>query len=137
MGRKVAAVTDRDPWKEHLLALGDLIRSQRRLANLSLRQLAELAQVSNPYLSQIERGLHEPSLRVLMSIAEALGLAPDALLAQAGMLRDEDQPPEAGDPRAVMERTIRADPLLSDDEKDALLTVYRSYASRRNPTPET
>jgi transcriptional regulator with XRE-family HTH domain len=137
MARRVAAVTDRDPWKEHLLALGDLIRSQRRLANLSLRQLAELAQVSNPYLSQIERGLHEPSLRVLVSIAEALGLPPDTLLARAGLLREEDQPDDAGDakvdPKVVMERTIRADPLLSDAEKDALLTVYRSYAARREP----
>jgi len=126
-------VTERDLWKEHLLALGDLIRSQRRLSNLSLRQLAALAQVSNPYLSQIERGLHEPSLRVLMSIAEALGLPPDTLLTQAGMFGD-DEPRETSDPRAVMERTIRADPLLTDDEKDALLTVYRSYAARRDET---
>jgi transcriptional regulator with XRE-family HTH domain len=127
-------VTQPDPWKEHLLALGDLIRSQRRLANLSLRQLAELAKVSNPYLSQIERGLHEPSLRVLMSIAEALGLPPDALLARAGMLRDDEPAEATRDPRAVMERTIHADPLLTDDEKDALLTVYRSYAARRDQT---
>jgi transcriptional regulator with XRE-family HTH domain len=127
-------VTDRDPWKAHLLALGDLIRSQRRLANLSLRQLADLAQVSNPYLSQIERGLHEPSLRVLVSIAEALGLPPDTLLARAGLLREEDHPQDTGDPRAVMERTIRADPLLTDDQKDALLAVYRSYAAGRVET---
>jgi transcriptional regulator with XRE-family HTH domain len=134
----VAAVTEPDPWKEHLLALGDLIRSQRRLANLSLRQLAELAQVSNPYLSQIERGLHEPSLRVLMSIAEALGLPPDTLLARAGLLPEEDdEPGNTGDPRAVMERTIRADPLLSDDEKDALLTVYRSYTARHGTARNT
>jgi transcriptional regulator with XRE-family HTH domain len=130
----VSAVTEGDPWKEHLLALGDLIRSQRRLANLSLRQLAELAQVSNPYLSQIERGLHQPSLRVLVAIAEALGMPPDTLLARAGMLREDDVPRDASDPRAVMERTIRADPLLTDEQKDALLAVYRSYATRGGAT---
>lgn len=118
---------------EQLGEVGRYIREQRHQAELSLRKLASQAGVSNPYLSQIERGLHEPSLRVLMSIAEALGLPPDTLLTQAGMFGD-DEPPGTSDPRVVMERTIRADPLLTDDEKDALLTVYRSYAARRDET---
>ncbi len=73
------------PWQE---ALGDFIRSQRKLANLSLRDMAERTNVSNPYLSQLERGLHEPSVRVLKSIAQALNLSAETLLAQAGVLED-------------------------------------------------
>ena len=69
-----------DPWERQREALGSYIRSQRKLANLSLRQLADLAKVSNPYLSQIERGLHAPSVRVLRSIAEALDLSAETLL---------------------------------------------------------
>src|SRR5947209_12039204 len=66
--------------------LGSFIRSQRRLANLTLREMAELAKVSNPYLSQVERGLHEPSVRVLRSIAAALNMSAETLLSQAGLL---------------------------------------------------
>ena len=72
-----------DPWQQHVDALGEFIRAQRRLAKLSLRDLAERARVSNPYLSQIERGLHAPSVRVLNSIANALGLSAETLLAEA------------------------------------------------------
>src|SRR6185295_15279983 len=75
---------------DQLHALGAFIRAQRRLANLSLRQMADLAHVSNPYLSQLERGLHEPSVRVLQSISRALDLSADALLTQAGMLDPDD-----------------------------------------------
>ena len=80
----------KDPWRDQLEGLGAFIRSQRRLANLSLRQLADLTDVSNPYLSQIERGLHEPSVRVLKSIARALNVSAETLLAQAGLLSDEE-----------------------------------------------
>ena len=76
-----------DAWKSQLETLGGFIRTQRRLANLTLREMAELTQVSNPYLSQIERGLHEPSVRVLKSIASALGVTAETLLAQAGHVR--------------------------------------------------
>src|SRR5437763_17023479 len=69
--------------------LGDYIRLQRQMADLSLRGMAELTKVSNAYLSQVERGLHQPSLRVLRAIAEALNIPPDALLAQAGVGRDD------------------------------------------------
>ena len=72
--------------------LGSFIRSQRRLANLTLREMAELAKVSNPYLSQIERGLHEPSVRVLRSIASALNISAETLLAQAGLLEGSGPP---------------------------------------------
>jgi len=106
-----------------LETLGEFIRAQRRLANLSLRQMAELAHVSNPYLSQLERGLHEPSVRVLQSIAEALDLAPEVLLDHAGA------PVENGSSREGLdtERAIRGDERLTGEQKQALLSVYRSY----------
>ena len=112
-----------DTWRVHLEALGELIRSQRQLAHLSLRDLADLTQVSNAYLSQIERGLHEPSVRVIRSIADALQLSAETLLARAGLVSDEQ---EAGDAPSA-EAAIRADPRLSDAQKTALLGVYRSY----------
>ena len=113
-------MTERD---DELHALGAFIRAQRQLANLSLRQMADLAQVSNPYLSQLERGLHEPSVRVLQSVAKALNLSAETLLAHAGI----DQPEEHDAPTADTEATIRADAHLTDDQKQALLSVYRSY----------
>jgi transcriptional regulator with XRE-family HTH domain len=117
-----------DAWHAHLEALGGFIRSQRKLANLSLRDLAERTRVSNPYLSQIERGLHEPSVRVLKAIAEALNVSAETLLAQAGLLEDEhDGDGDGGEPAA--EHAIRADPDLTDEQKTALLAVYRSYVA--------
>jgi transcriptional regulator with XRE-family HTH domain len=107
--------------------LGSFIRSQRRLANLSLRQLADLTDVSNPYLSQIERGLHEPSVRVLKSIARALNVSAETLLAQAGLLSDEEAGGASGEPNLDTESAIRADRALTDAQKNALLAVYRSY----------
>ncbi len=85
-----------DAWKTQLETLGTFIRTQRRLANLSLRDMAELAKVSNPYLSQIERGLHEPSVRVLKAIAEALDMSAETLLAQAGLFGDITSTDRAG-----------------------------------------
>ena len=108
------------PWQE---ALGEFIRSQRRLANLSLRDLAERTNVSNPYLSQLERGLHEPSVRVLKSIAQALNVSAETLLAQAGLLEGEDESPDAPETEAA----IKADTRLTEPQKQALLTVYRTY----------
>lgn len=115
-----------DAWHAHLEALGGFIRSQRKLANLSLRELAARTRVSNPYLSQIERGLHEPSVRVLKAIAEALNVSAETLLSQAGLL--EDEPEDDGNRRAT-EAAIRADPALNDEQKTALLGVYRSYVA--------
>jgi len=120
---------DRD---DQLHALGSFIRAQRQLANLSLRQMADLAQVSNPYLSQLERGLHEPSVRVLQSIARALNVSADTLLAHAGVDGTESEP-ELPD----TESAIRSDDRLSDDQKQALLSVYRSYVQANDPRAGT
>ena len=114
--------------REHLRALGDFIRAQRRLAQLSLREMAARTNVSNPYLSQLERGLHEPSVRVIKSIAEALNLSAETLLVHAGLL-DEDAN-GAGAEAPATEEAIRADPLLSEEQKVALLAVYRSYIEK-------
>jgi len=115
-----------DPWQQHVDALGEFIRAQRRLAKLSLRDLAERARVSNPYLSQIERGMHAPSVRVLSSIAGALGLSAETLLAEAGL-----GGLDAG--AGATEAAIRSDAALSDEQKDALLAVYRSYVAANTP----
>lgn len=116
-----------DPWKLQLEALGGFIRSQRKLANLSLRELAQLTNVSNPYLSQIERGMHEPSVRVLRSIGQALGLSAETLLVQAGLFEEAAGGPDEAAATARTELVIRADPALSDAQKEALISVYRSY----------
>ncbi len=84
-----------EPWDSQLQALGAYIRTQRKLANLSLRQLADMTSLSNPYLSQIERGLHQPSVRVLKLLSDALDVSAETLLAQAGLL-DGDRAAAAG-----------------------------------------
>jgi transcriptional regulator with XRE-family HTH domain len=82
--------------------------------------------VSNPYLSQIERGLHEPSVRVLRSIARALNISAETLLVQAGLIDGDDPAGPSGPPPTVV-AAVEADPLLTADQKAALLAVYRSY----------
>lgn len=99
--------------------LGSFIRAQRQMANLSLRQLSALARVSNPYLSQVERGLSEPSVRVLKSIAEALNVSAEAMFEQAGLV---DSPKESAE--NASEQALRADRRLTESQKRALLTVY-------------
>lgn len=107
--------------------LGSFIRAQRQLADLSLRQLASLSNVSNAYLSQVERGLHQPSFKVVSSIAEALNISTEYLLSQSGWLRSgEDAERE---PTGV-EASVLADPLLTDDEKQVVMGVYRSLRRR-------
>jgi transcriptional regulator with XRE-family HTH domain len=116
-----------DPWNAQLEALGAFIRNQRKLAHLSLRQLAELTTLSNPYLSQVERGLHQPSVRVLKLISEALDVSTETLLEQAGLLTAQDG--EAKDAAAAAEQVeaaIRADPRLTEAQKTALMAVYDS-----------
>jgi len=104
---------------ERSQSLGDLIREQRTLAHLSLRELASLTKVSNAYLSQVERGIHEPSLRVLSALSVALNVPFDAMVPSSH--------PKSGTPEgSLLEDAIRLDPLLTSDEKQALLTIYRS-----------
>lgn len=110
--------------------LGGFIRAQRERANLSLRQLSGMTTISNAYLSQIERGLHQPSIRVLKSVAEALGLSPEALLARAGMGSESAEAGAQGS-AAATEQAILDDKLLEPAEKQALIGVYRSYTAGR------
>jgi transcriptional regulator with XRE-family HTH domain len=98
--------------------LGEFIRLQRELAHLSLRQLSDLADVSNAYLSQVERGLYRPSAQVLKGIAEALEISAEELYARAGLLDDEARRPS-------VEEAIRLDERLTPEQKEALLGVYR------------
>jgi transcriptional regulator with XRE-family HTH domain len=124
----------RDPWQAQKEALGAFIRAQRKMANLSLRQLAELTSLSNPYLSQVERGLHQPSVRVLKAISEALNVSAETLLAQAGLIEagaaaepaESTAAPAGAAAVAATESAIRADERLSDEQKTALIAVYRS-----------
>ncbi len=116
-----------EPWD----SFGAYLRSQRQLAQLSLRQLAELTKVSNPYLSQIERGLHQPSVNVIKSLARALNLSVSDLLAQAADIVTGDDEP------STTESSIRRDPRLNDSQKSALLAVYSSMvAEGRRPGSE-
>jgi transcriptional regulator with XRE-family HTH domain len=119
-----------DPWRAQVEALGQFIHAQRKLAKLSLRELAALSDLSNAYLSQLERGLHEPSIRVVTALARALGVPPETLLEKAGIL-GEDRPAEPGETPASAEAAIRADPSLSEAQREALLAVLRSFGPSR------
>ncbi len=102
--------------------LGEFIKEQRRLAELSVRRLAEMAGVSNPYLSQIERGLRRPSAEILQQIAKALEISSETLYVQAGIL-DAERSPAPSD----LETAIRRATELTEDQRAALLSVYRSF----------
>jgi transcriptional regulator with XRE-family HTH domain len=126
-----------EPWDSQMEALGDFIRRRRKLANLSLRQLAEKTRLSNPYLSQIERGLHQPSIRVIKLISEALNISAETLLTQAGLLHHgEAGTGSAGAMAPDVELAISSDERLTDQQKSALISVYQSMlhsASREKP----
>lgn len=109
------------PERDPAANIGEFIRIQRELANLSLRQLADMAKVSNPYLSQVERGIYKPSAEVLKQIAGALHLSAEAFYAQAGLL-DEDFAKEAS---GQVEAAIKLDPRLTSEQKETLIRVYR------------
>ena len=102
--------------------LGDYLREQRRTAQLSLRQLADAAGVSNPYLSQIERGLRKPSAEVLQQVAKALRISAETLYVRAGIL-DAERDRDEVETRAV----ILADPTLNERQKQVLLQIYESF----------
>ncbi|WHM38045.1 helix-turn-helix transcriptional regulator [Streptomyces sp. BPTC-684] len=101
--------------------LGGFLREQRRNAQLSLRQLADAAGVSNPYLSQIERGLRKPSADILQQLAKALRISAETLYVQAGIL--DERAPEAAETRSV----ILADPSLDERQKQVLIQIYESF----------
>ena len=109
-------------------SIGEYIKEQREQAKISLRQLSAAAGVSNPYLSQIERGLHQPSVRVLRLLADALNVSAETLLAEAGLLEHgaDGVRGEADSGSGSVESVIRSDTRLDDEQKAALLAVYRS-----------
>lgn len=110
-------------WQHQLTSLGGFIRDQRTRAKLSLRELADRTKVSNAYLSQIERGLHEPSVHVLKALAAALDVSAETLLRKIGLLDATGTAAGAPDTEAA----IASDPALTPDQRRALLAVYRSY----------
>lgn len=111
-----------------LVALGAFIRSQRQAAGLSLRQLAAQSQVSNAYLSQIERGLHQPSLKVLGAIARALDLGLEDLLAEAGLGGSRTEA-DSGNSRARTLGALRADSLLTPEQREAMINLYKIFVT--------
>jgi transcriptional regulator with XRE-family HTH domain len=117
-----------EPRDSQMAALGAFIRRQRQQANLSLRQLADRTKLSNPYLSQIERGLHEPSVRVIRLISEALNVSAETLLAHAGLLHHKEAGTQdsPGPDQVSVEGAIQAESRLTDEQKNALIAVLRS-----------
>jgi transcriptional regulator with XRE-family HTH domain len=111
-----------------LAELGEFIREQRRSSRLSLRKLSDLAGISNPYLSQIERGLRKPSAEILQAIAKALRISAETLYVRAGIL-DEER-----DLDLVAE--ILKDPSISERQKQVLIDIYRSF-TEENPAPHS
>jgi transcriptional regulator with XRE-family HTH domain len=111
--------------------LGEYLHDQRRQAQLSLRQLAEQAGVSNPYLSQIERGLRKPSAEVLQQIAKALRISAETLYVRAGIL-DPDE-----DGVRSVELAVVSDPGLTERQRSVLLDIYRTFRRENGDEPET
>jgi len=110
--------------------IGDYIRQQREQAKISLRQLAQAAGVSNPYLSQIERGLRRPSAEILQQIAKGLRISAEALYVQAGIL--EDRPADSGVRSALL-----TDPQLTERQKQVLIEIYESFRREAQTSPPT
>jgi transcriptional regulator with XRE-family HTH domain len=115
------ATHDRERSPIDPLDVGAFIRSQRERAEISIRKLAELADVSNPYLSQIERGLRKPSADVLQQVANALRISVESLYVRAGILPDD------GRAVSTVSEAIEHDPDLTPEQKSALLNVYQSF----------
>jgi transcriptional regulator with XRE-family HTH domain len=115
----------RDPIDRRIAELGEFIRTQREVASLSMRRLAELAGVSNPYLSQIERGLRKPSADILQQLARALQISAETLYERAGLLAPD------GTERGGVREAIAGDPHLTAEQRQALLNVYESFVADR------
>ncbi|MPY92646.1 MAG: helix-turn-helix domain-containing protein [Acidimicrobiia bacterium] len=120
-----------DWWDQHLKRVGAFIKEQRRLSELSQREFARMVNLSDTYMSQLERGMHEPSIRVLRAIAEGLNLSADQLIAFVAGLAGQ---PSTGDHPST-EDAIRADPRLDLGQKQALLSVLRSYVAASSSAP--
>lgn len=114
----------RNPLNDIGSNLGEFVREQRETAQLSIRQLAQLAGVSNPYLSQIERGLKRPSAEILQQLAKGLQVSAETLYVKAGILDSE-----RGEPQAIpgVAAAIGADPALTPRQRQTLLDVYESF----------
>jgi len=110
-------------WRD----LGEFIRDQRRVGHLSLRKLSEMAGISNPYLSQIERGLRKPSAEILQQIARALEISSETLYVRAGILEERDSTDLVGE--------IRRDPDLSEEQKKTLIRIYTSFRHENQGEP--
>jgi transcriptional regulator with XRE-family HTH domain len=109
--------------------LGEFIREQRRVGHLSLRKLSEMAGISNPYLSQIERGLRKPSAEILQQLARALEISSETLYVRAGIL-------DARDGTSDLVSEIRRDPHITEDQKKALIKIYESFRHENGDDPE-
>jgi transcriptional regulator with XRE-family HTH domain len=121
--------------ESRLRDLGEFIRDQRRTARLSLRKLSELAGISNPYLSQIERGLRKPSAEILQAIARALRISSETLYVRAGILEERETDED-------LVNDILRDRTITEGQKQALVEIYRSFQRERmeedgSPQPET
>ncbi|MBB1244365.1 helix-turn-helix transcriptional regulator [Streptomyces durbertensis] len=110
----------------HPSEIGEFLREQRRNAQLSLRQLADAAGVSNPYLSQIERGLRKPSAEILQQLAKALRISAETLYVRAGMLEERERD------EVEVTAAILADPSITEHQKQALLQIYASFRAQND-----
>jgi len=110
-----------------LVAFGEFVKAQRRLAQVSQRNLARMSGVSDSYLSQIERGNYRPSPQVVKALAQAFGLKPEQLYTMLGFMDDEKD-----DSRPTVEQAIQLDPKLEPAQKDALIRVYRSFLETKS-----
>ena len=108
-----------------LVAFGEFVKAQRRLAQVSQRNLARMSGVSDSYLSQIERGNYRPSPQVVKALAQAFGLKPEQLYTMLGFMDDEKE-----NSQPTVEQAIQLDPKLEPAQKDALIRVYRSFLEK-------
>jgi transcriptional regulator with XRE-family HTH domain len=126
----VPPVPGLDELDKRIADVGEFIKTQRETARMSVRRLAELAGVSNPYLSQIERGLRKPSADILQQIAKALQISAETLYVRAGLLSEEHTVVDE------VRHAIARDPALTPDQRRALLNVYESFVASNTATSD-